>query len=43
MIRDVHEGEVVIAVYHYGAELNHVEEELFIPMKSSYEYLKEDM
>ena len=43
MNRDVHEGEVGIAVYHYGAELNQVEEELFIPMKSSYEYLKEDM
>lgn len=43
MNRDVHEGEVGIGVYHYGAELNQVSEELFIPMKTSYEYLKSDM
>lgn len=43
MNSDNHEGEVGIAVYHYGAELNQVEEELFIPMKSSYEYIKSDM
>lgn len=43
MNSDHHEGEVGIAVYHYGAELNQVEEELFIPMKSSYEYIKSDM
>lgn len=43
MNSDLHEGEVGIAVYHYGAELNQVEEQLFIPMKSSYEYIKSDM
>lgn len=43
MNSDVHEGEVGIAVYHYGAELNQLEEQLFIPMRSSYEYLKRDM
>lgn len=43
MNKDVHEGEVGIAVYHYGAELNQLEEELFIPMKASYEYIKNDM
>lgn len=43
MNRDIHEGEVGIAVYHYGAELNQVDEQLFIPMKSSYEYIKSDM
>ena len=43
MSRDTHEGEVGIAVCHYGAELNQVDEQLFIPMKSSYEYIKSDM
>lgn len=43
MSRDIHEGEVGIAVYHYGAEFNQVDEQLFIPMKSSYEYIKSDM
>ncbi|NCB92193.1 MAG: hypothetical protein EOM40_06420 [Clostridia bacterium] len=43
MNRDVHEGEVGIAVYHYGAELNQIDEELFIPVNTSYEYLKSDM
>ncbi len=40
---DRHEGEVGIAVYHYGAELNCLEETLFIPMTAAYEYLKNDM
>lgn len=43
MNKDIHEGEVGIAVYHYGAELNQMEEQLFIPMKASYEYIKNDM
>ena len=43
MSRDIHEGEVGIAVCHYGAEFNQVDEQLFIPMKSSYEYIKSDM
>lgn len=43
MSRDTHEGEVGIAVCHYGAEFNQVDEQLFIPMKSSYEYIKSDM
>lgn len=43
MNKDVHEGEVGIGVYHYGAELNQVDEQLFIPMKSSFEYIKSDM
>lgn len=43
MNRDVHEGDVGIAVYHYGAELNQINEQLFIPMNTSYEYLKNDM
>lgn len=40
---DRHEGEVGIAVYHYGAELNCLEETMFIPMDTAYEYLKNDM
>lgn len=43
MNSDIHEGEVGIGVYHYGAEVNQVEEQLFIPMKSSFEYIKSDM
>jgi hypothetical protein len=43
MNEDVHEGEVGIGVYHYGSELNQVDEQMFIPMKTSYEYLKSDM
>lgn len=43
MNKDAHEGEVGIGVYHYGAELNQVSEELFIPIKTSFEYLKSDM
>lgn len=43
MNRDIHQGQVGIAVYHYGAEVNQVQEQLFIPMRSSYEYLKDDM
>lgn len=43
MNKDAHEGEVGIAVYHYGAEQNLISEELFIPMNTSYEYLKSDM
>lgn len=43
MNKDVHEGQVGIAVYHYGAEQNLISEELFIPMNTSYEYLKSDM
>lgn len=43
MNKDAHEGEVGIAVYHYGAEQNLISEELFIPMSISYEYLKSDM
>ena len=43
MNRDVHEGQVGIGVYHYGAEMNQVNEQLFIPIQTSYEYLKSDM
>lgn len=43
MNSDVHEGEVGIGVYHYGAELNQIREDAFIPMKTTYEYLKSDM
>ncbi|MBS6194012.1 MAG: hypothetical protein KH828_00345 [Clostridiales bacterium] len=43
MNRDVHEGEVGIGVYHYGAELNQISEELFIPIRTAYDYLKGDM
>lgn len=40
MNRGNHEGEVGIAVYHYDAAANTVEEELFIPSTKSYELLK---
>lgn len=43
MNKDIHEGQVGVAVYHYGAEQNLVSEELFIPVNTSYEYLKSDM
>ena len=36
MNRDVHVRRSGDRGYHYGADLNQVEEELFIPMKSSY-------
>lgn len=43
MNRDSHEGQVGIAVYHYGAELNQIREDLFIPTTTTFEYLKNDM
>lgn len=43
MNKDAHEGQVGVGVYHYGAEQNLVSEELFIPVNTSYEYLRSDM
>ncbi len=43
MGRDIHEGETGVSVYHYGAEMNQVSEELFLPINTTFEYLKNDM
>ncbi|QOV19518.1 hypothetical protein INP51_00595 [Blautia liquoris] len=40
---DVHEGKVGSAVYHYNAERNVTQEELFIPSSNSYEFLKQNL
>lgn len=43
MNADVHEGMVGISVCHFSSDQNIVEEQIFIPIHESYEYLKEDM
>lgn len=43
MNSDEHEGQVGSAVYHYNAEQNVIQEELFIPSTSSYESLKQNL
>lgn len=40
---DEHQGEVGIGVYHYEDELNQINEKLFIPANTSYEYLRNNM
>lgn len=43
MNADAHEGMVGSAVYHYYAERNVTQEELFIPSSNSYEFLKQNL
>jgi hypothetical protein len=43
MNRGDHEGEVGIGVYHYDGLSHTVEEEIFIPVKQSYEVLKAEL
>lgn len=43
MNSDVHEGKVGISVCHFSSDQNMVEEQMFIPISQSYEYLKENM
>ena len=43
MNRGNHEGEVGTCVYHYDGLAHTIEEEAFIPSKSSYEVLKAEM
>ncbi len=40
---DEHQGDVGIGVYHYSEELNQIHEQIFIPIQTSYEYLKHNM
>lgn len=43
MNSDIHEGQVGSAVYHYNAERNVTQEELFIPSSNSYQFLKQNL
>ena len=43
MNSDEHEGMAGSAVYHYNAERNVMQEELFIPSSSSYQSLKQNL
>jgi hypothetical protein len=43
MNRGDHEGEVGVGVYHYDGISHTVEEEIFIPVKQSYEVLKAEL
>lgn len=43
MNADTHEGQSGCAVYHYNAERNVLQEELFIPSRSSYQSLKQNL
>lgn len=43
MNADNHEGKVGSAVYHYNAEQNVTQEELFIPSTNSYQFLKQNL
>lgn len=43
MNRGEHEGEVGIGVYHFDGLVHTVEEEVFIPVKDSFEILKAEM
>lgn len=43
MNSDRHEGMVGSAVYHYYAERNVTQEELFIPSSNSYEFLRQNL
>lgn len=40
---DEHQGEVGVGVYHYSEDLNQIQEQIFIPISTSYEYLKNNM
>jgi len=43
MNSDEHQGEVGIVVYHYSEDLNQIQEQIFIPISTSYEYLENNM
>ena len=43
MNRGTHEGEVGTGVYHYDGLAHTIDEEAFIPSKTSYEVLKAEM
>lgn len=43
MNRGVHEGKVGISVCHYDSVANTTEEELFFPVNTSYQVMKEDL
>lgn len=43
MNKDIHEGKVGVSVLHFSSERNTVEEQLFLPCSSSFEYLQEDL
>ena len=43
MNRGIHEGEVGTGVYHYDGLAHTIDEEAFIPSKTSYEVLKAEM
>lgn len=43
MNRGIHEGRVGIALYHYIAEQNMIQEVLFIPYQKSFSYLKKNL
>lgn len=43
MNRGIHEGEVGAGVYHYDGLAHTIDEEAFIPSKTSYEVLKAEM
>ncbi len=40
---DEHQGEVGVGVYHYSEDLNQIQEQIFIPISTSYEYLENNM
>lgn len=40
---DRHEGQNGVGVYHYSAERNTVEEQIFVPVDRSFEYLDRDL
>ncbi|MDD3217686.1 MAG: hypothetical protein PHC41_00725 [Lachnospiraceae bacterium] len=41
--RGNHEGESGIGVYHYNSEMNAVEEQVFIPITKSFQFLNSDI
>lgn len=43
MSRGMHEGQMGVGVYHYSAERNIVEEQIFIPTAQGFDFLKEDV
>ncbi len=40
---DEHQGEVGVGVYHYSEDLNQIQEQIFLPISTSYEYLENNM
>jgi len=43
MNRGMYEGQMGVGVYHYSAERNVVEEQIFIPAAQGFDFLKEDV